>query len=179
MRPTPNLKVLPNPFYALDADGMPSCHVREDPFAGRKGVVTFIGVQVLKEVLTGDAAPEGNAQREPHLQRRSTRFVWAQAPVEIAPTEYHRDQVRAGAILAADKATAQACRIWFVEPAAAIAQTKKREIAAWVASHGEDPPVDEWDAAVGPQKPVEAAPVVAEKPVLASPFGGAPQKEVS
>lgn len=174
MRPTPNLKVLPNPFFALDADGMPSCHVRLDPTVGRKGVVEFIGVQVLKEVLTGDGAPEGNAKREPHLQRRSTRFVWAQEPVDIAATTWHVDQVRAGAILAADKATAQACKIWFVAPAEAIKQTKAREIAAWVASHGEEPPVEEWDAAVGPQKPVAVAPVVAAEPVFASPFGGAP-----
>lgn len=174
MRPTPNLKVLPNPFYALDADGMPSCHVRVDPEVGRKGVIEFIGVQVFKEVLTGDGAPEGNAQREPHLQRRSTRFVWAQAPVEIAATPWHVEQVRAGSILAADKATAQACRIWFIEPAAAIAQTKTRSIAEWIASHGAEPPVEEWDAAVGPQKPVAVAPVVAAEPVFASPFGGAP-----
>lgn len=179
MRPTPNLKVLPNPFFALDADGMPSCHVRLDPEVGREGVIEFIGVVVSKDVLTGADAPKDNAKRDPQFRKRSTTFVWAQGPVEIPVTAYHVERVRSGEILAADKATAQACKIWFVEPAVAIAQTKKREIAAWVASHGEEPPVEEWDAAVAPPKPVVVAPVVAKEPAFASPFGRDEQKEVS
>lgn len=167
MKPNATLLVLPNPYFALDANGMPACAVRYDPERGRPGVVHFVGAEMIKQVVD---TPE-NRRREPRFQRRTTRYTWSQVPITIPNTPLHIGYVRSGALLAVDRATARECGIWFVEPGKAIAQTKAREIAAWRASHGEDPPTADWPDAVKP-KAANAAPAEnrEDAPVLASPF---------
>jgi len=158
------LRVRPNPYFALDANGMPAGLVRVDPEAGRPGVIEFVGAKVLKTPTD----EKDNKAREPMYRRRATLITFAQEPVEILATPYHVEQVRSGALIAADKETARACLIWFVEPAAAPEQAKAKAIADWLATTGEKPPVEDWPGAL---KPAEAkAPVDPAEEVLAAPF---------
>jgi hypothetical protein len=165
---TPTLLVLPNPYAALDKNGMPAGAVRYDPEVGRPGVVHYIGVEVTKKPID---TPENKA-REQREQRRETTFVWAQRPLQIPGTAFHVDLVRTGQILAADQPTARACKIWFVPPAKALEQARQAATARWEAERGEKPPVDQWDAAVGP--PAKVRPPVKEEPLIASPFAPEP-----
>jgi hypothetical protein len=165
------LRVLPNPFAALDANGMPSGAVRYDPEVGRPGVVHYIGVEVERKPIDDKA----NLQRAPREQHREVTYVWAQRPVEIPATAFHVDLVRTGQILAADQPTARACKIWFVDPAKALEQARAQAIEKWRAERGEKPPVELWAEAVGPAK--KSKPAMAEGPTLASPFTPDPMNE--
>lgn len=163
MKKTPTLRVRPNPYFALDAQGMPAGIVRVDPAVGRPGTIEFIGATVRKTVIDD---PE-NKKREHLYQRRATSIAFAQGAVEIPLTPYHVEQVRAGAVLADDRETARTCRIWFADPEGALKQAKRKAIANWRASHGEDPPVELWPGAVGPEAKREApAPKAEELPLL-------------
>jgi hypothetical protein len=152
MKQAPPLRVRPNPYFALDADGMPAGIVRVDPEVGRPGVIEFIGATLTKTTIEGEVFKGVRNERLPKsYQRRSTAIVFAQDAISIAATPYHIEQVRAGAVLADDKETARACRIWFVDPKVALEQAKARAIAEWKASHDDPPPVDAWAAAIGPE----------------------------
>lgn len=182
---TPMLSVLPNPFHALDADGMPACACRYDPEVGRPGVIHYIGVEVTATLDPNQPGPK-DPQRKRATDKQVLTFTWAQKPVEIPATSLHIDYVRTGAILAADKETARACRIWFVEPEEALRQARNGAVARWRAERGEDPPVALWDGAVGPPaaRPVLAPAPRAEVPedFFASPFApntSAAAREVS
>lgn len=170
MSKTATLRVLPNPFSALDAEGMPAGAVRYDPDVGRPGVVHFVGAEMVREVLDEEAF-KGNRERQPRFRRRRTRFTWSQAPVVIPATKYHVERVRAGELLPADKDSARVCRVWFVEPARALAAARDRAITDYRASCGEIPPIHAWDAAVGRSVPASPAPRRAEPQPLAAPFG--------
>lgn len=155
---TATLLVLPNPYSALDAEGMPAGAVRYDPEVGRPGVIEYIGVAVSKKPVDDKA----NLQREKREQRRKTTFRWTPKPVQIPATPYHKDLVRSGQILAADQATARECKIWFVPPKVALEQAKAKAIDEWRATHGQRPPFESWDEAVGP--------------ALAAPFAQKPRR---
>lgn len=160
------LRVRPNPYFELDAYGMPAGLVRVDPSVGRPGTIEFVGAKVTKR----DIDTKENKAREPLFRRRELVIAYAKGAVEIVKTDLHVQAVRSGALLADDKETARACGIWFVEPEAALKQAQAKAIADWRASHGENPPVGEWSGAVDPPNPdAPAVAAPAEEP-LASPF---------
>lgn len=178
MKPTPMLSVLPNPFFALDAYGMPSGACRYDPEVGRPGVVHYIGVDVSIAVDPNQPAPN-DPKRKRATPKQTVSYAWTQKPVQIPATQLHVDYIRSGAVLAADKASARACRIWFVEPAEALRQARAAAVIRWRAERGEDPPVETWDAAVGPRPaapPPAASRERAPEDFFASPFA-VPRKE--
>jgi len=156
------LRVRPNPYFTLDAFGMPAGLVYADTTVSRPG---FIGATVTKR----DADNKENKAREPMYRRRELVIAYAKGAVEIVKTPLHVDAVRSGALLAEDKETARECRIWFVEPEEALKQAQKKAIVDWRASHGEDPPFDKWADAVNPPQPDKTA-AAPEEELLASPF---------
>jgi hypothetical protein len=180
MKPTPTLKVLPNPYFVLDHEGMPAGAVRWDPEVGRPGTIHHIGVTVTRAVVPNGqgnrtAAYPENAKRPANQRRRAVRFQWAQEPVEIPMSAGHRAAVRNGTILAADKETARACLIYFVPPAQALQEARERAIAKWNAATGENPPIELWNAALGPTEPKPARTDSPPDAPLAMPFGGPSQ----
>jgi hypothetical protein len=170
MKPA-TLKVLANPYFALDANGMPAAMCRWDPEVGRPGAVEFIGVTIARKQ---EPFEERSPFRKRATPRRPAKLVYAQTPVEIPLTPMHRDYVRQGALLAADQPTARACLIFFVPPANALAQAKAQAIAQYRASNGQDPPVEQWEGAVkGPPARLHGPPLPAPDPqelFFASPF---------
>lgn len=163
-----SLRVLPNPYFELDAHGMPAGMCVREPGTGRPGVVEFIGVTVARKAEKFDERDPHRARATP---RRPAKLVYAQAPVEIPATPMHVDYVRKGALLAADQPTARACKIWFVPPAHAIEQAKMRAIEQWCANHAEPPPIDQWDDAV------DSTPAAAANKVASSARAGSPAQE--
>lgn len=176
MKKTPTLRVRPNPFHTLDAEGMPGGIARVDPTVARPGAIEFIGA-----VMTKSIAPDPeNQKREPMYRRRKTSIRWAEKPVEIVDTELHRQYVKEGTLIAEDEVTAKLCGVVFLPPAEVLVAFKKKAIAEYVASHGEEPDVDAWDAALK-LKTIKPAEIADATPVLARPWDApvaAPAAEV-
>lgn len=161
MKKTTTLRVRPNPFHTLDGEGMPAGVARVDPDVGRPGTVEFIGATMTKTVLRGEVVKGVvNERREPRYRRRATSIAWSDKAVEIAATDMHKQYVQTGALIAEDEATAKLCGVDFMEPTLVLAAFRKLAIADWRTHHEEDPPVDEWDAAVSSPR---AAPPIPDK----------------
>jgi hypothetical protein len=148
------LRVLPNPYFVLDAQGMPAGAVRWDPEVGRPGTIHYVGCEVTRSVIpdkemVGERGYESNVQRSARERRRKVSFRWSWEPVTIPASAAHKEAVRIGTLLAADKATARECRVWFVPPQRALADARQKAIDEWYAANGERLPVSTWADAVG------------------------------
>lgn len=133
------LRVFPNPFAAFDRNGVPCGICPRDPEADAGGPGRFVGARVdpkRTRVLQDFAAHHGKrygarlgaalAKHEIRSPMQVTLYEFmgvasddpdlgsklaAKEPVEIPATKFYKDRVREGALLPADIATAQACRL--------------------------------------------------------------------
>lgn len=143
------MKVVANPFCALDADGRAQGAVGKEGASGQ-----WIGAQKCHE---GTAATGKNI------------FVFSTDPVTVPYTAYYARKVAEGELIAADLATAKLAGIKeedFVEPAKLLAGESAYAAKAYRDATGDEPKL--LERAV-PPKPVEgeqaeAAPAV--KPAL-------------
>jgi hypothetical protein len=101
------ISVVPNPYTYLDEDGDPCGLVAVDselqPYPGYVGAST-------KSVTTLD-----NYDRGYFLSpRRHVKFEYTLEPVTLQLSNYYKDLVKGGELLAADEATAKLCGIPYV-----------------------------------------------------------------
>lgn len=143
-----NLSVYPNPYAAIDHEGVPSGVVAGCPEHGQGGLV-YPGVTVDEARTVVDQHPDV-AQAAPKLgalldrdQTRSrpqrTRWAFSRDPVELPSTAHYRYCLRAGDLIPADEATSQAVGLRHRDPLLALAAARQQAIDLWVASHGVEP----------------------------------------
>lgn len=121
------LRVYPNPWKAIDRDGLPCAVVPMDPEADGGGPGQFVGARVDRK------RTKVLQQLEPHDNLRSARQkttyeylgiasndpklaekLFATEPITLPKSRYYRERIREGALFAADQETAQKARARFV-----------------------------------------------------------------
>lgn len=145
--PSVPLRVIPNPYSALDQFGSPSGAARLDPdkrISGgqRRYIGARLEVDILATRLDGAGRPDGSGLA-PTLQRNRWSFQ-TDAAIEIADTPFHRRLLQQGSILPWDQGThvrVFGVAVPFVEPKAALDAALQAAVARWKAEHpyGEEP----------------------------------------
>jgi hypothetical protein len=141
------LLVYPNPYAALDADGMPNGIVRFDPVHGRAGTLDFIGASAtFRTEVRKDAKGRTLGPRDaPEVQPLRTRVIeYDLRPQRLPHTDYHVSQIRSGDLITIDESTARICQEAFVPPVEAFAKAKARAIADWKTLYLEEPDTSGW-----------------------------------
>lgn len=138
---TRTIRVVANPFCALDASGNPCGAVALDPDAANgaerhigakrttKTLVKFGGVDGLGRTI---ADPRGAGLYE-------TTWAFSSEPVTVHDTAYHRQRIACGELLPADRETAAALGVAFIEPTKALAAAKAEAAALYALAHGAPP----------------------------------------
>lgn len=138
---TRTLRVVANPFCALDANGAPCGAVQLDPDASNgaerhigakrttRTLVKFGGVDALGRTI---ADPRGAGLYE-------TTWEFSSEPVTVHDTPYHRQRIACGELFPADRETAAALGVAFVEPSKALASAKAAAATAFAQAHGAPP----------------------------------------
>lgn len=139
------LRVLPNPWAAVDKDGHPCGVCPRDTEADGGGPGLFVGARpdskktkVLQDFGRG---PFGdNAAHEIRSARQSTKYSYlgissddprladqlgAKDAIEVPATKYYKDRLLEGSLIPADIETARKVRVPFVEPAGFYAARAK------------------------------------------------------
>lgn len=154
------LRVIPNPYRALDADGNPTsvypCHRRHAP-GEYVGATLAINVLVPAIVDTVKRTRRGQTKAQAvqtRGERSKARFVFSTEPVDL-PAEgevggYYRAGIRDGVLIPADAATARACNMAFEPPDIVLARERERAATAIEKEFGEAP---EWAIATTTQAP--------------------------
>lgn len=132
------IKVYPNPWKALDADGDPCAVVPRDPIGDGGGPGSFVGARI--DAARTKMGPELRKGDDLRSRRQTTKFTFlgiasndpdlssllaAAEPVEVPATRYYRDRLLDGSLLPADAETASAVKMRaFTPPAQALAGAK-------------------------------------------------------
>ncbi|MEJ7728214.1 MAG: hypothetical protein WKG00_03280 [Polyangiaceae bacterium] len=151
------LKVVANPFAApLDRHGRPAAAVQYDPEHIGPGQVIYIGAARTQELIR--ARPEIGATWKPtgnQGAKYDVRFMFDLEPLEVVDSQYHRDRILGGELLAADPATAKRVGLKaFEEPSVLLEEAKTAAVEAWKAQHDELPDVEAWHFAGTKEEPV-------------------------
>ena len=127
---TDKIRVLPNPWLYLSADGEPQC-------------------AVLKEV--GDGIGWVGATRDP----KTGKFSFATSPVNVIASKYIRARIGHGELILADKEHASDLGITFIDPDKLLTEFKAKSVAEYDSQHGDGV----WQANENERNPaVESAP---------------------
>jgi len=146
------LQVVPNPYKTLDADGAPTaiypCH-RE--YVGAKLSIDVLEPAETIEVKRKDRRGQVSKQTvQAKVERSKGRFEFTAEPVDVPARgdvgAYYRAGVVAGALIAADVATARACGLRFEPVDVVLERERQRAAETYLREFGAAPP---WaDAAV-------------------------------
>jgi len=140
------LLVYPNPYGALDAEGMPNGIVRFDPVHGA-GSLDFIGANAaFEKEVRRDARgrPLGPRDAPEVLPLRTRRIEFNLIPQRLPHTDYHVSQIRSGDLIPVDEPTAKICGLPFVPPIKAFEAAKTHAIAEWKTLYLEEPDTSAW-----------------------------------
>jgi len=165
------LMVVANPFAAaLDAAGQPCGFVQYDPeHAGGTGPqrVRYIGCRLnRKQTERSEVSPARAAKDWRIYPRVETKVVYNLEPTPIAHSAYHVKLVRAGALFAADEATARLCgavgpKTPFRAPTVRLEEAATERIHEWCdANPGATVDPGSWKAVgvvLAPRAPVAAS----------------------
>ncbi len=141
------LLVYPNPYSALDHEGMPNGIVRFDPIHGAAGALDFIGANAtFKTEKRKDAKGKPLGPHDaPEVRPLRTRIIeYDLVPHRLPHTDYHVRQISSGDLIPVDEATARICGVPFVPPVEAFKAAKAQAIAEWKTLYIEDPPHAAW-----------------------------------
>lgn len=127
------IKVLPNPWSALDADGIPCGVCPRDPDADAGGPGQYVGARVdpkateiIQRLNKGDdlRSPRqktifsflGKAANDPGLREH----LLSATPIDIPATKYYKERIAEGSIVCFDLAASKAARLANFSPPAHI-----------------------------------------------------------
>lgn len=164
------LRIFPNPYHAIDHQGLPAGAARRDPdFQISAGMRLYVAADLAEvRILAQRDRVERSAGLAPTVQEHAWYFVTDRA-TGIEDTAYHRALIKSGEIFPADEGTHR--RAFgrnqkthpFVEPREAITRSRQQAIETWKAEHEEEEPafVEVEKAAadeLAARAPVEKAP---------------------
>ncbi len=132
------LMVVANPFASpLDREGRPCTFVQVDPEHSGGGV-RHIGCRLDRKTEKPKLmSPTMRREDRRQYPRIATTVLYDLTPVGIVHSAYHAQQVRDGAILPADEATARLCGMKgpFEPPLRVIERDASARIAEWLANN--------------------------------------------
>lgn len=159
------MRIVPNPFAVLDADGRPAAAFTLDPVFENPDR-RFVGAVLKSEIVEARTPVELNRSKKTMNgdNRKSLHDVWfefsaePQVVVDLMDhghaANYYKQRAKCGpgevapALLPANEATAKRLGVAFSEPSAIIVATAKVQAARWLADHGELP---EWASDMDPK----------------------------
>jgi hypothetical protein len=164
--PDRTLKVLPNPWCALDERGIPCGALMVD--VAHRPAREYVGAELDKERTRHVESLEGykgaDDLRQPR-QATAWKYLGIAAddrgladkllqsdPVELPVTPYYQKAVRRGDLFACDDDTARACGLNKADLEAAIAKASGKTTPAPVAPSSTDTPSDDAGAGKGSKK---------------------------
>ncbi len=132
------LRVLPNPYCALDADGDPAGAVPRVDLTNtatierrnRQGRTVKTQVPTLTVLLCAAVAPV------PAGKSAKVKYAFESDPATVPDCVEHRGYLRRGEAFAADEATAKLVGIEYVEPDFALELAKERAANEFKAERG-------------------------------------------
>ncbi len=138
---TRTIRVVANPYCALDADGNPCGAVSLDPDAAN-GAERHIGAKRTTTTLVkfGGVDALGRTVADPRgAGLYATTWAFSAEPVTVHDTAYHRQRLACGELFPADRETARALGVAFVEPEKALDAAKTSAAALYAQAHGAPP----------------------------------------
>jgi len=141
-RPKQTLKVVPNPYGAIDHNGQPCCAVmcHQGEHVPR-GTIRYVGANIVDAAIVRPAVEVSIGGVVHQTQPADHEIVWefSAEPVDVPNIPYYVEHITRNAdLIAADVTTAKLCGIsQFVEPSKLLAQSKEAARAEWDAQHGE------------------------------------------
>ena len=181
------LRVYPNPYKHLSADGLPQATFPFDP-EHAPGARRWVGATIdrspdhdgkpktraIEKRTSADftvvAKVDGQKQRVTVKTEPEVRVVFAfdLSPQPVPETAHYLRGIRTGDLIPADVETSRAASVAFVDPAEALRTAAETAVAEWHAAHGAPPAIDTWPdylrAPLVPASAEEEAPVT--PPVL-------------
>lgn len=121
------LRVFPNPYLHVDAEGRPVAVVPVEPTNQNDVGGGYVGA-TLKFVKTF-IAPKSNHPnvRMPQQDMQETWFEFDDEPVTVPDTIYYRRAIMSGELISADEKTSRTmCRPKHVEPSVVLGASKER-----------------------------------------------------
>lgn len=133
------LRVVPNPYQTLDADGNPTaiypCHRRHAPgeFVGAKLTIDVLEKAETIDIKRKDRRGQVSKQTvQAKAERSRGRFDFTTEPVDVPARSdvgaYYRAGVASGALIPGDAATARACGVPF-EPVTVVLERERGHAA--------------------------------------------------
>lgn len=180
LRSSMKLRAFPNPYAALDADGMPSGAFRYDPDHGMPNAIHFVGVVVTR---TQVPPPKGEKPRQFKKEGRFplVKLTFAydfSAPTDLPHSDYFVRALRVTGprdLIIADAATAAIVGVPFEDPQKVLEGERSAAIMRWNRQYGTNPPVERWAAyAIGAGAATDTAPAVSA-PAAAPEAASAPR----
>ena len=137
--PSKKLRVFPNPWVYIDHLGRPAGRLPFDAFEHSQSPGA-VGAEICDVKLVAAATVMRVAGRALEVQfpQHDTRIKYTRDPVSIPASNYYRDAVKRGDLVAADQETAALCGVTFTDPAKALANAKAEAVAKFNAETGED-----------------------------------------
>ncbi len=131
------LCVYPNVFATADHLGRLSAAVRFDPEHGRQGNVHFVGAQLTRRPRKGFIR---NAQNEKGIRQTlyDVTVTHSLAVQRLPHTDFFKRQIKDGALIPADAATAKLANVQFVEPQKALDNAREKLVAELNTIHPEE-----------------------------------------
>jgi hypothetical protein len=140
------IKVLPNPWSALDADGIPCGVCPRDPDADAGGPGQYVGARVdpkateiIQRLNKGDdlRSPRqktifsflGKAANDPGLREH----LLSATPIDIPATKYYKERIAEGSIVCFDLAASKVARLANFSPPAHVYPLAPQPVAVAVA----------------------------------------------
>ncbi len=142
------LKVVANPYCALDHEGVPCGAYPFDPEHGA-GAMRNVGARIdtarTRVLVKGHEMPF-KGRKYPLSGGGAQRTFWAYdlSPQDVPDCAHYRAGIRSGDIFPGDEATARAVGATWRLPAEALSEAREEAIATWRANSGEDPAFDLW-----------------------------------
>ncbi len=169
----PTLRAYPNPYKALDHEGRPASAVLCDPvdhvpYGSDAEMRRYVGATLVVEELK----PAG--RHTPAVHDRGWEFAFE--PVVLPKTDYYRQRIFHGDLVAADVATWVAIggdRASFRDPLVVLAEAKESAIGHHVREHGAEAVPSETHAHWAEHLPDLAAKRAAEDKANADRASGA------
>jgi hypothetical protein len=158
-------RVLPNPYSALDHEGIPCGAFPFDPVHGG-GARRWVGATIASALLDEEAAKKAR-QGAVVVGRRAESFVatpqrtlyaFDLTPQAVLATPHYRMGARMGEIFPVDVESARALGVDFVPPLEKLAGARAHAIAEWTAQHGTPPDTSRWPANLQSESPPPTAP---------------------
>jgi len=134
------LRVVPNPYCALDGEGRPAGLVPKEREMVHRFANVHAGYVGGRWELDPEVPPTDYGRGDPRYPSRPVVARFDSGEVSLADTIYYRDRIRCGELIAADAETARTVGVPLVPVDEALVIARQTAALQWRATYQCDPP---------------------------------------